>query len=188
MFGDLDTSKPDFALSALLEKKLLDFIIAQGNMQSVIARGVACEGFASAQEELGQAEEAFGEALEKTRDHLDAVRVGWEAKRVEAETDLDRKMESLYSDLRRFQGEVDKAHSAYDALVANTERDAIKTVNMAQLDVRSVETESIDYRGGNLDDTEEDLNQRFCNVLGAQGRLFLQLTWILLTADWCIII
>lgn len=170
MLGDLDMSKPDFALSALLKEKLLDFIIAQANLQFITTRGAAYGGLTSARKELDRAEESFKRTLERTRDHLDAVWVGWEAKRAEVETDLDRKTEDLHLDLRQFRGEVDKAQSAYNALVANAERsfrDAAITANRAEVECGA----SIGH-GEHLGDLEEDLDSSVCNV-ETQGRGFL---------------
>lgn len=161
ILGNLAMSRPDFALSALLEEKLLDFIIAQGNLQLITTRGAACGGLTSARKDLDRAEESFKRTLERTRDHLDVVRVGWEAKRagVGAELDLD---------LRRFQGEIDKAQSAYNALVANAERsfrDAAITVNTLEVERGA----SISYYG---EHHGEDLDPSVCGVR-TQGRVSL---------------
>lgn len=161
ILGILDMSRPDFALSALLEKKLLDFIIAQGNLQFITTRGAACGGLTSARKDLDRAEESFKRTLERTRDHLDVVRVEWEAKRAGVETELD-------VDLRRFQGEIDKAQSAYNALVANAERDAAITVNTSEVERGA----SIGYYGEHLGNSEEDLDPSVCGVR-TQGRVSL---------------
>lgn len=164
ILGNLAMSRPDFALSALLEKKLLDFIIAQGNLQLITTRGAACGGLTGARKDLDRVEESFKRTLERTRDHLDVVRVEWEAKRAGVEAELD-------VDLRRFQGEIDKAHSAYNALVANAERsfrDAAITVNTLEVERGA----SISYYGEHLGNLEEDLDPSVCGVR-TQGRVSL---------------
>lgn len=164
-------SKPDFALSALLEEKLLEFIIAQGNLQFVTTRGAASGGLTSARKELDRVEESFKRTLERTRDHFDAVRIGWEAKRARVEANLDRETEDLHVDLRRFQVEVDRVQSAYNALLANAERsfqDAAITVNGSEVERGA----SISYYGEHLGSLEEDLDPSVCGVR-TQGRISL---------------
>lgn len=177
MLGDLDVSKPDFTLSALLEQRLLDFIIAQAGLQP------ASGGFASAQRELDKAEDIFKGTLEKAQKYLETARARWECKRAEAEKDF-------HGDIQRLQGEVDKAQSAYNALVANAERSLRGHAAMA---VDGVRAESNASTNGDPDNAEKDLSQMFCDVLGdlesaeyairrARGRVFFG--YCLLLADW----
>jgi len=100
MLGALDikgVGKLDFDMKATLEQKILDYLMAQANLQFVAAEKGAKEGFDTAKVKLDQVEASFQAAVNTARASLEKVQVAWDAKQKAANDALNQVKQSTAS-------------------------------------------------------------------------------------------
>jgi hypothetical protein len=107
----------DFQLDALLEQKILNYLISQANMQLITAQKAAKDGFDQTQNSLNQAEASFNQSVTKAQASLATAQAAWTAKSAAAQKIIDQVTQSTADGQKKLQANIQQATVALTAKV-----------------------------------------------------------------------
>jgi hypothetical protein len=152
MLGSVDMKgigKLDFALSAKMEQKILDYMMTQANLQFVAAEKAAKEGFDNAKAKLDKVEASFQTAVTSAQTSLDQAQAKWDAVSKNAVTTLnqvkasnDKQAALLQSHLGSVTGAYNQKVDAASKNLDQTKFNAANAIASAQASVQKTRIDS----------------------------------------------
>ena len=165
----------DFQLDALLEQKILNYLISQANMQLVTAQKAAKDGFDQTKKSLDQAEASFNQSVTKAQGDLTRTQAAWTAKSASAQKAVDQVNQSTQDGEKKLQANIQQATFAYTAKVNAAEHTldqqkatSAAAIQAAQAAVTKATADSaakIDAQKKALAGAQQDMNSKFGNAI-----------------------
>jgi hypothetical protein len=165
----------DFQLDALLEQKILTYLVSQANMQLVTAQKAAKEGFDNTQQSLNQAEASFQKSVANAQADLTRTQAAWTAKSASAQKAIDQVNQSTQDGQKKLQAQIQQATATWTVKV-NVAQQALDqqkaksaaAIQSAQAGVTKATADSaaaIDAQKKSLAAAQQSMNSKFGNAI-----------------------
>lgn len=170
-----DIGKLDFALSATLEQNILDYLIAQANLQFIAASQAAQSNIDEQKANLGKIQESFNASIDAAQARLVPLRAAYDAKTASLKSHQAQVSQEMAAGQAAHQVTVDQASKIFQAKLAATQQllnqnqiNAAVAIQNAQLAVNqqtAASNASVVAGEQSLSTAQQNFSSQFGNAL-----------------------